>query len=77
MKKTGSNHLTKMKFIDTDGNVRITTDSAKIEAETVKFYKALLNGRHDKNLVDTGQSFQPSDEYLEDFNLGHNRRAVH
>ena len=45
----------------------VMSRSAKIEEETVKFYEALFNGRHDKNLVDTGQPFQPSDEYLEDF----------
>ena len=33
----------------------------------VKFYEALFNGRHDKNLNDTRQSFQASDEYLQDF----------
>ena len=66
MKKTGSNHLTKMKFNDANGNVQITTDPAKIEDETVKFFEALFNGRHDKNLVDTGQSFQPSDKYLDE-----------
>ena len=66
MKKTGSNHLTKMKFKDANGNVQITTDPAKIEDETVKFFEALFNGRHDKNLVDTGQSFKPSDKYLEE-----------
>ena len=67
MKKTGSNHLTRMKYKDAAGNVQVTTDLAKIEELTVKFYEALFNGRHDKNLVDTGQPFQPSDEYLEDF----------
>ena len=66
MKKTGSNHLTEMKFNDANGNVQITTDPAKIEDETVKFFEALFNGRHDKNLVDTGQSFKPSDKYLEE-----------
>ena len=56
-----------MKFKDAAGNIKITSDPEKIEEETVKFYEALFNGRHDKNLVDTGQPFQPSDEYLEDF----------
>ena len=40
---------------------------AKIEEIVVNFYDALLNGRHDKNLVDTGVPFQPSDTHLEDF----------
>ena len=67
LKNAGSNHLTKIKYKDTAGNIQITTDPAKIEEETVKFYEALFNGRHDKNLVDTGHPFQPSDEHLEEF----------
>ena len=67
MKKTGSNHLNKMKYKDEEGNVQITTNADKIANVTVNFYEALFNGRHDKNLVDTGQPFQPSEEYLEDF----------
>ena len=46
MKKTGSNHLNKMKYKDEEGNVQITTDAAKIANETVNFYEALFNGRH-------------------------------
>lgn len=67
MKKTGSNHLNKMKFRDGDGRVQVTADPDRIADQTVKFYEALFNGRHDKDLVDTGQPFQPSDEYLEMF----------
>ena len=65
IKKTGSNHLTKMKYNDEDGNVLVTSDPNKIAVETVNFYEALFNGRHDKNLVDTGQPFQPRDTYLD------------
>ena len=30
-------------------------------------YDAVFNGRHDKDLQDTGEPFQPSDRYLEEF----------
>ena len=67
MKKAGSNHLKKMKYRDNLGNVKVTTDPQKIADETINFYEALFNGRHDKNLVDTGVAFQPSGEYLDEF----------
>ena len=47
LKNAGINHLTKIKYKDTAGNIQITTDPAKIEEETVKFYEAL---RHDKGI---------------------------
>ena len=65
-KKTGSSSLTKLKYME--GNVeKITSEPDKIEQLVVNFYDALLNGRHDKNLHDTGVPFQPSDVYLEEF----------
>ena len=65
-KKTGSGSLTKLKYIE--GNVeKITSEPEKIEQLVVNFYDALLNGRHDKNLNDTGVPFQPSNDYLEEF----------
>ena len=45
----------------------ITEDEKKIEELAVSFYDALFNGRHDKNLKDTGVPFQPSDRHLEEF----------
>ena len=67
IKASGSNGLTKMKFINDEGEEEITEDDTKIEEFAVSFYDALFNGRHDKNLVDTGVPFQPSDRYLEEF----------
>ena len=66
-KKAGSNNLKKMKFINEEGVEEVTEDISKIEEIAVSFYDALLNGRHDKNLVDTGLPFQPSDVHLEEF----------
>ena len=66
-KKTGSNHLSQMKFINADGEEEVTDDVDKIEELTTSFYDALFNGRHDKDLHDTGQAFQPSERYLEEF----------
>ena len=40
---------------------------SKIEEIVIAFYNALFNGRHNKDLVDTGVPFQPSDQYLEEF----------
>ena len=66
-KGAGSNNLKQMRFINEEGVEEVTDDIAKIEELTVSFYDALFNGRHDKNLVDTGAPFQPSDRYLEQF----------
>ena len=45
-----------------------TTDNLKrIEDETVHFYDALLNGRQDDQLRDTGQVFQPDYSHLDGF----------
>ena len=45
----------------------VTEDQSRIEDETVHFMNALLNGRQDQNLEDTGSPFQPDYTYLEDF----------
>ena len=45
----------------------VTKDPQRIEKEAVHFYDALLNGRQDHKLQDTGQPFQPDDRYLEEF----------
>ena len=65
-KKTGSNHLTQMRFVNTEGEEKVTDDVAKIEELTISFYEALFNGRHDKDLHNTGEPFQPSGRYLEE-----------
>ena len=67
MKKTGSNNIKKMKFRDENGQVQVTEDSDVIADHAVSFYDALFNGRHDKNLIDTGHPFLPSEEYLMKF----------
>lgn len=45
----------------------VTEDQQKIKEEAVNFYDALLNGRHDHQLQDTGHPFQPDNKDLEDF----------
>ena len=45
----------------------ITEDPQRIEYESVNFFEALLNGRQDENLEDTGQTFQPDYTYLEEY----------
>ena len=44
-----------------------TKDPSRIEKETVSFMEALLNGRQNENLEDTGTTFQPDDSQLEEF----------
>ena len=69
--KTG---LTKLK-VSEDGilgykhnkTMIVTEDQGIIEKETVHFMEALLNGRQDEHLEDTGSAFQPDYSYLEDF----------
>ena len=48
-------------------NMVVTEDKKRIEEETVNFMEALLNGRQDQNLEDTGSAFEPDYTYLEDF----------
>ena len=64
---TGSKNLKKLRYTNTEGQEEVTEDISKIEELAVNFYDALFNGRHDKNLVDTGVPFQPTDRYLEEF----------
>ena len=66
-KGTGSRSLSKLRFTNEDGDEEVTDEMSKIEELIVAFYDALFNGRHDKDLVDTGTPFQPSDRYLEEF----------
>ena len=66
-KERKHNNLKQMRYKDVDGVNKVTDDAAKIEEICVAFYDALFNGRHDKDLIDTGVSFQPCDHYLEEF----------
>ena len=45
----------------------VTTDQERIKNETESFYDALLNGRQDQHLQDTGQVFEPDYQHLEEF----------
>lgn len=66
-KERKNNNLTQMRYVNEDGIEVVTDDVSKIEELSVSFYDALFNGRHDKDLNDTGVAFLPSDEYLEEF----------
>ena len=72
--KTSKTGLKKMKVAEDSVvgfrpgvNMVVTEDLKKIEENTVAFMDALLNGRQDRNLVDTGVTFQPDYTDLEDF----------
>ena len=74
MAKTSSTGLVKLKVaqgeeigFESKGNTVNTEDPSRIEKETVHFMNALLNGRLDTNLEDTGTTFQPDNSYLEEF----------
>ena len=56
-----------MRFINENGVEVVTEDMSKIEEIVIAFYDALFNGRHDGDLVDSGEPFQPSNQYLEEF----------
>ena len=66
-KEKKNNNLKQMKYTDDAGETKVTDDNPKIEELCVSFYDALFNGRHDKDLCDTGVPFQPCDRYLEEF----------
>ena len=66
-KGSSSKNLTKLRYINEEGLEEVTEDGKKIEELVVSFYDALFNGRHDKNLKDTGVPFQPSNRHLEEF----------
>ena len=44
----------------------VTEDPKRIEDETVTFFEALLDGRQNKNLEDTGQTFEPDNTHLKE-----------
>ena len=66
-KVSTSNILQKMKYRDEAGGVQVTGDIDKIQDMSVSFYEALFNGRHDKDLNDTGVPFQLSDQHMHEF----------
>ena len=74
MGKTSSHGLDKLKVAEgeeigfkSNGNTVTTEDPLRIEKEAVHFMNALLNGRLDTNLEDTGTTFEPDNSKLEDF----------
>ena len=75
LNKVQNNNLEKLKVVQQTGGrgfrkgaaMEVTTDPKRIQEETVAFYDALLNGRQNEQLEDTGQQFQANDEYLEEF----------
>ena len=74
LNKVKNNNLEKLKVVQGDNQgykkgvaMEVTSDPQRIEQEAVRFYDALLNGRQDQHLQDTGQEFQPEDEHLEEF----------
>ena len=64
--------LSKMKLAPTNSNAKgqVTEDLDKIAGECWDFFDALLNGRHDCNMKDTGHPFVPSQENLPEFLTG-------
>ena len=58
--------LSKLKL----ANAGVTEDEDLIAEECWTFFDALLNGRHDRDLQDTGRPFQPSHEHLPEFLAG-------
>ena len=49
------------------GNMEVTEDPVRMEESLTNFFDALLNGRLNKNLEDTGVQFQPDYTHLDDF----------
>ena len=49
---------------------KICDDKKKIEEEVLKYFGALFNGHHDRNLVDRGEPFVPDNSKLPDFLAG-------
>ena len=60
VKMSRKRRLSKLKLADST----FTQDEELIAEDCWQFFYALLNGRHDKDLRDTGQTFQPSHEHL-------------
>ena len=48
----------------------MTQDEELIAEGYWHFFDALLNGRHNRDLRDTGQTFQPSHDHLPEFLAG-------
>ena len=74
MAKCSKASINKLKVCEGDivgfrKNVRmvVTEDPVRIRKETVNFLDSLLNGRQDRNLQDTGHSFEPDYSHLEEF----------
>ena len=64
-KNSSKNNLDSLKIGDT-----ICSNKEEIEAEVLTYFEALFNGHHDRNLIDTGQSFIPDNSGLPDFLSG-------
>ena len=74
MAKTSRTGLERLKVTEGEeigfrskSNTVTTEDPSRIEKETVHFLNALLNGRLNKNLEDTGTTFQPDDSKLDEY----------
>ena len=74
MAKMSCNGLGKMKVNEGEtigfrakANMMTTEDPVRIEKETVGFMDALLNGRQNEDLEDTGTTFKPDDSQLNEF----------
>ena len=48
----------------------VTDNKEDIEQNVLKYYRALFNGHHNKDLVDTGKPFVPDKSHLQDFLSG-------
>ena len=46
---------------------KISDNKEEIEAEVLNYFKALFNGHHNRDLVDTGRTFVPDNTQLPDF----------
>ena len=66
VKMSRKTKLSKLKRSDST----VTQDEELIAEDCWNFFDALLNGRHDKDLQDTGQTFQPSLEHVPEFLAG-------
>ena len=74
LNKVRKSNLDKLKVAQSGGqgyrkgaSMEVTSDPQRIAQETVRFYDALLGGRQDQNLQDTGKEFEPYDAHLEEF----------
>ena len=74
MSKVSGTGLEKLKVVEGENigfkskaKMVVTEDTSRIEKETVNFMEALLNGRQNENLEDTGTTFQADDSQLDEF----------